>query len=235
MRSLRNPTQPVETPEPPKNGEMPISDIPNDTPNQHYHNRDLAHAAEVKYEENRYITPVNVEFGSTESDRTVNIASKHRKFFTAIKLLGRFAKIITDDDAVIHHPKEFPMGADYATKFTIINDRKARSPRFFVHHVIDSYKTVPSIKYGDDKIITTLQKNKTWLVQDKYSTYREASIGFIKYISTAFTLQQVAKARVVNALMNLKLTKEAISALSTITKDDMVTKNTTSKKRSTDG
>ena len=100
------------------------------------------------------------------------------------------------------------MGADYATNFTIINDRKVQFPRFFVRLVIDSTRTVSSMKYGDDNIMTTLQKNKTWLTQDKYNTHREASIGFIKYISTAFTPQQVAKARVVNALMNLKLTKE---------------------------
>ena len=68
-----------------------------------------------------------------------------------------------------------------------------------------------------------------------FNTHREASIGFIKYISTAFTLQQVAKARVVQALMNLELTKEEISTLSTIPNDDMVTTNTTSKKRSTNG
>ena len=92
MSSLRNPSQPNETPGPPKNGGMPISDIPNDTPNQHYHNRDVAHAAAVKYENNRYITPVNVEFGSNDSDSTVNIASKHRKPFAAIKLLDLSAK-----------------------------------------------------------------------------------------------------------------------------------------------
>ena len=130
MSSLRNPCQPNETPEPPKNGGIPITNIPDNTPNQHYHNRDVAHAAEVKYENNRYITPVNVEFGSTELDSTVNISSKHRKLFTAIKLLDPSAKIITDDDTVIHHPKEFSMRADYSTQFTIINDRKARFPRF---------------------------------------------------------------------------------------------------------
>ena len=206
---------------------MPISDIPNDTSNQHYHNRDVAHAAEVNYENNRYITPLNIEFGSTESDSTIKIVLKHRKLFAAIKLLDPSAKIITNDDTVIHHPKDFPMGADYATKFTIINDRKARFPPFFVRHVIDSTRIVSSMKHGDDNIMTTLQKNKTWLTQYKYSTYREASIGFIKYISTVFTLQQVAKARVVNDLRNLELTKEEISVLSTIPKDDMVTTNTT--------
>ena len=105
MSSFRNTSQPDETPEPPKNCEMSISDIPNDTPNQHYHNHDVAHAADVKYENNQYITPINVLFGSTESDSTVNIVSKHHKSFTAINILDRSAKIITDGDIVIHHPK----------------------------------------------------------------------------------------------------------------------------------
>ena len=162
MSSLRNPPQPDETPGP-KNGKMPISAYPNDTPNQYHHNRDVAHPVEVKYENNRYITPVNVEFDSTESDSTVNISSKHRKLFTVVKLLDPSAKIITNDDTVIHHPKESHMGADYATKFTIINDRKARFPRFFVRHVIDPTRTVSSMKHDDENIMTTLQKNKTWI------------------------------------------------------------------------
>ena len=94
MSSLRNPSQPDETPEPPENGGMRITDIPDNTPHQQYHNHDVAHAAEVKYENNRYITPVNVEFGSTESDNTVNIASKHRKLFATIKRLDPSSKII---------------------------------------------------------------------------------------------------------------------------------------------
>ena len=160
MSSFRNPSQPDETQEPPKSGGMPISDIPDDTYNQYYHNYDVAQVAEVKYENNWYITPVNVEFGSTESDNTVNIASKHRKLFVVIKLIDPSAKIITDDDTVIHHPKEFPMEADYATKFTIINDRKSCFPRFFVRHVIDSTRTLLSMKHGDDNIMTTLQKKR---------------------------------------------------------------------------
>ena len=91
------------------------------------------------------------------------------------------------------------------------------------------------MKHDDENIMTTLQKNKTWIAQDKYNTHREANISFIKYISTAFTLQQVTKARVVNALMNLELPKEEISTLTTIPEDDTVSSNTTSKKHSTDG
>ena len=67
MNPLRNPSKPGATPELSKNGEILTLDIPNDTLSQHYYHRDVAHAAEVKYENNKYTTPINVEFGSTES------------------------------------------------------------------------------------------------------------------------------------------------------------------------
>ena len=123
---------------------MPISDIPKDTPNQHYHNRDVAHAAAVKYENNRYITPVNVEFGSNDSDSTVNIASKHCKLFAAIKILDPFAKIITDDDTVIQHPKEFLMWADYAKKNH--HHQRSQSP-------ISSFFRPPRHRFHQNRIV----------------------------------------------------------------------------------
>ena len=64
----KNPSQPDETPEPPKNDGMPISDIPNDTLNQHYHNRDVAHAAAVKYENNfRFIKIILISSNAVDS------------------------------------------------------------------------------------------------------------------------------------------------------------------------
>ena len=144
MSSLRNPSQPDETLGPPKNGGMPISDIPKDTPNQHYHNRDVAHAAAVKYENNRYITPVNVEFGSNDSESTMNIASKHRKLFAAIKILDPFAKMITDDDTVIQHPKEFLMWAEYAKKNH--HHQRSQSP-------ISSFFRPPRHRFHQNRIV----------------------------------------------------------------------------------
>ena len=178
---------------------------------------------------------ISVESGSTKSDSTVNIASKYRKILTAIKLIDPSANINTNDDTVIHHPKEFLMGVDCTTEFKIINDLKTRFQRYFVYHVIESTRTVSSMNHGNDNIITTLQKNKTWLSQDKLPTHHEASINFIKYIITAFTFQQVAKERVVNALLNLELNKEEIFVLSIIPQNDTITTNSSSKKRSTDG
>ena len=152
MNPPRNPSKPGATLEPSKNGEMLTSDILNDTSNQYYHRHDVAHATEVKYENNRYTTLLNVEFGSTESDSTVNITSKYRKLFTIITNLDPSSKIITDDDTIIHHPKEFPMEADYATNLTIINDRIVHFQRFLIRYVIDSTRILPSMKQGDDNI-----------------------------------------------------------------------------------
>ena len=90
------------------------------------------------------------------------------------------------------------------------------------------------MKHGNENIMTTLQKNKTWISHNKFFTHREASNGFIKYTSTAFTIQQVTKEQIVNFLMNLELNIEKITTLSTIPKDDMITTHASSKKRSTD-
>ena len=164
----------------------------------------------MKYENNQYTTLINVEINFLESDSTLNIVSKHCKLLTTITLLNPSAKIIIDDDTTIHNHKEFLIKVDYATSFIIINYRKAPFQKNFVLHVINSTRPLSSMKHGDDDIMVIFHKNKTWLSQDDFSTHRESSIGFIKYIITAFTLQQVTKERIVNTLMNLDLSKEEI-------------------------
>ena len=74
------------TPQPPENGEILIStDSTPPSPTNYQHI--IAHAAEPKFINNRYTTPITVEFGSSESENFVNLPVKHRKFFIEIKLL----------------------------------------------------------------------------------------------------------------------------------------------------
>ena len=56
----------------------------------------------------------------------------------------------------------------------------------------------------------TLQFLGTRLTLNKFSTHREASIGFLKYVSTGLTLQYVTKKRITSALMNVDITVEDI-------------------------
>ena len=102
------------------------------------------------------------------------------------------------------------MGTKYTKTFEIIIDKKPSYPCSFVHHKIHLKIKLTSLKFGDHSILSTLQSLNTWLNINRFSTHREASIGFIKYISTGLTLQHIAKKRVSAALMNVDLTKKSL-------------------------
>ena len=108
MTLSRNPKNTAETPQPTENGVIKkSSDLTSSTSTSY--ERIIAHAAEVKFINNRYTTLITVEFGSCESKNSVNLPVKHRKIFIALKLLDPSASI-TIKDKVITNPKEFPMG-----------------------------------------------------------------------------------------------------------------------------
>ena len=54
---------------------------------------------------------------------------------------------------------------------------------FFVYHELHSKIQVSILKYVEYNTILTLQYLNTWLIFNKKITHREASIGFLKYIS----------------------------------------------------
>ena len=78
--------------------------------------------------------------------------------------------------------------------------------------------------------MSTLQSPNTWLTFNKVSTHREASIGFLKYVSTGLTLQYIAKQRVTSALMKIELSDEDTIALQQ-TSEDTVTNNQNNKRK----
>ena len=90
-------------PQPPENGEIHISTNSTTQPHTNYE-RIIAHAAEIKFTNNRHVTPITVEFGSSESENSVNLPVKQRKIFIAIKLLDPSASI-TIKDKVITNPQ----------------------------------------------------------------------------------------------------------------------------------
>ena len=191
MLLSRNPKNTDETPQPPENREIqkpPDSTAPTFTNLE----RIIAHAVEVKFINNRYTTPITVEFGSSKSENSVNLPLKHRKIFLAIKLLDPSASL-TIKDKVITNPKEFPMGTEYTEYFDVITDTKTKNPRFFVHHDIHSTLTVSAMNYSDHNIMFTLQSLRTCVTFNKFDTHRVASIGFLKYVSTSLTLHSTAK------------------------------------------
>ena len=69
----------------------------------------------------------------------------------------------------------------------------------------------------------TLQSLNTWLTFNRFSTHREASIDFLKYISTCLTFQYIAKKRLTSVLMNVDLTDEGSIALKQTIENDVKT------------
>ena len=129
---------------------------------------------------------------------------KYCKLFAALKLLDPSLSI-TINDTAINHPGELPISTAYTETFNVITDKKPRYPRFFVHHDIHSKIKLTALKFGYHNIMSILQSLNTWLNVNRFSTHREASIAFIKYISTGLTLQHIVKKRVSTALMNVDL------------------------------
>ena len=211
MSLIRNPENADETPQPPENSEIQKSPDNTSLTFTNYE-RIIAHADEVKFINNRYTTLITVEFGSSESENSVNQLVKHWKIFIAIKLLDLSASI-TIKDKVITNLQEFPMGTEYTEYFDVITDKKTKYPRFFGHHDINSTLTESAMKYSDHNIMSTLQSLRTSINFNKFDTYRVASIGFLKYVSTGLTLHSTVKQRVVNILMQVNLNEEDISAL----------------------
>ena len=78
--------------------------------------RRIAHAAEIKLINDRYVTPVTVEFGSSDSKNSVNLPVKDRKLFASLKIIDPFLSIMIND-ATFNHPGELPNGNFIHRKF----------------------------------------------------------------------------------------------------------------------
>lgn len=66
--------------------------------------------------------------------------------------------------------------------------------------------------------MTTFQQHRTLIDYNKFFTYHESGINFIKYISAAFTFQKVTKQQVANTPPNADFLPEKISALALLWK-----------------
>ena len=127
----------------------------------------IAHATKIKFINDRYITPVTVEFGSSESDNSENLPVNHRKLFTTLKLFDSSLSI-TINDIAFNHPGKFPMGTEYTEHFAVIVNKKPRYPLFFVHHDIHSKIKLTVLKFRDHNIMSTLQSLNTRLNLNRF-------------------------------------------------------------------
>ena len=151
----------------------------------------IALASEVKFINNLYITPITVEFGSSQSENSVNLPIKHRNIFIATKLLDPSVSVTTKDK-VITSPLEFPIGPEYIESFDVITDQNTKFRCFFVLHDLHSTLNLSVMKYSDHNIMSKSQSFHTWMNFNKIFTHGVASIFFLKYVSTGLTLHSTA-------------------------------------------
>ena len=200
------------------------------------YDRRVAHAETIKVVNNRYSIPVTLKFAAVTKERTVNIAQKHVIIFAAIKLLDPTAIIKSTKGIVYHHPKDFPCSQAYQDAFEVIVDKNTHpKPHIYVKHIIESTLQINQIKYGSQIIMNTLHQQQAFIQFRKYSTHREACIGWFKYISTSITLQSSAKLRVDNLLKTAHLSANEIESLTTTNHKSVTgSTDTTSRKRTGD-
>ena len=99
----------------PSNSKLPDEDFPTIKNYQHnkspvYLNNDPLHtyapkialAAEIKFINDRYVFSINVEFGSSESDNSVNFPVKNRTLFAALKFLDPSLSVAIKDIIINH-------------------------------------------------------------------------------------------------------------------------------------
>lgn len=185
-------------------------------PIESYHHR-VAHVETTKIVNNRYSTPVTLKFAAVTKEKTISIAQKHVIIFAAIKLLGPSATIKFLKGVVYQHQNDFPYSQAYQDAFEVILDKNIHSkPHIYVKHIIESTLQVNQMKFGQHNTMNILHQQHASLKFAKFSTYREASIGWFKYINTSLTLQFPAKLRVKKLLNTAHLTQHEIALLTTI-------------------
>ena len=122
----------------------------------------LNHAINIKFESNIYIIPTTIYF------RQINHRSHSKNDY---KWWDTYA-----------HPKELPLGKDYADEFTTetVNNSKFNDVKEYACWNIKTEIPYNKFLYNNDEdkeILPLFCKNNIWLKCNKLSTQREASIG----------------------------------------------------------
>ena len=105
----------------------------------------IAHDTEIKFINNRYVTPVTVEFGNSDSDNSEYLHVKHRKYLPRSNSSSHLfpshsmilPSIITESYQWVRHTQKLLM---------LLSTRNNDSPEFFVLYEIHSKKLSLSFK-----------------------------------------------------------------------------------------
>ena len=183
-----------------------------------YHGEDtrerlLNNAVNIKFERDRYTTPITIEFRQQKDNGSINPAKLHRALFAEMLLIDSTTKVISNNGMTFTNPKELPQGNEYSSTFTeaTIHNQKFNSVKAYICCNIETsipYKKFLYSTNGDKTILPLLKTNNMWLKWNKFSTHREASIGFIKFVNPNLTLQTAVRSRIELALCSMPLTSE---------------------------
>ena len=78
----------------------------------------LNNAINIKFERDRYTTPITIEFRQKQDKGSINPAKLHRDLFAEMLLIDTTTKMISNNGTIFTHPKELPLGTEYASSFT---------------------------------------------------------------------------------------------------------------------
>ena len=94
----------------------------------------LNHAVNITYKHDRYNTPITLEFRKKSDQTSITLAKLHRGLFAEMLMIDPTTKMITNDGKVYTHPKELPIGTEYANAFTkaTVNNKKFNTVKAYV-------------------------------------------------------------------------------------------------------
>ena len=78
----------------------------------------LNNVINIKFECDRYTTPITIEFRQKQDKGYINPAKLHRDLFAEMLLIDTTTKMISNNGTIFTHPKELPLGTEYASSFT---------------------------------------------------------------------------------------------------------------------
>ena len=161
----------------------------------------LNNTINIKFERDRYTKPITIEFRQQQDKGSINLAKLHRDLFAEMLLIDTTAKMISKNGTIFTHPKELPLGNEYARSFTeeTVHNQKFNSVKAYICCNIETvipYKQFLYSTNGDKTILPLLKNNNMLLKCNKFSTHRETSIGFIKFVNPNITLQTAVRSRI---------------------------------------
>ena len=122
----------------------------------------LNNVISIKFERDRYTTPITIEFCQQQDKESINPAKLNRDLFAEILLIDATTKIISNNGTIFAHPKELPLRKEYVSAFTEapIHNHKFNSVKAYICCNTETATPYKQFLYSNngDKIISPLLK-----------------------------------------------------------------------------